>query len=264
MSFFWKIVPRGGGPESYLLGTMHVRDARVFVQRPLYLSRMERCAVFMPEYDLFDPGAHAFYGALSLPPGQRVQDLLPRSAFQRLERLLATEAGLGPVDFQHLTPFALIQLLSELCLGKEYHHALDAVLYEDARRLGLACTGLETPEEHFSALEKMPEGEFLRSLIDILRHFSRFRRKSRRLIDCYVRGDAKNLLHLGRRQLGALRETMLYERNRLMSRNLIEQARHQAVFAAVGAAHLPGGKGMLRLIKHSGFTLTPQLPLQHS
>jgi uncharacterized protein YbaP (TraB family) len=257
MSVFWEIRPRGGGPTSYVLGTMHVRDARVFRYRPLYAEHLERCTVFMPEYDLFDPSAHVFHDALILPPGETVRDLLPRAVADRLARLLREEAGMALGDVQHLTPFALLQMLAEFCLGREYHLPLDAVLYEDARRLGLSCAGLETPEEHFSTLSKMPENDFLRSLIDALRDFGRFRRRSRRMLDSYVRGDLNGLLRLGRRQLGGLREVMLFERNRAMSVHLVNKAREEAVFAAVGAAHLPGGKGMLRLIKHSGFAVRP-------
>ena len=50
-----------------------------------------------------------------------------------------------------------------------------------------------------------------------------------------------------------MRRVLIFARNARMAERFDELAREQALFAAVGAAHLPGGKGMLRLLKHRGW-----------
>ncbi|MRU16069.1 TraB/GumN family protein [Roseovarius sp. A21] len=65
----------------------------------------------------------------------------------------------------------------------------------------------------------------------------------------------------------AMQDFALFEQKMLTDRNLswverlLEQAQDQKVFAAVGAAHLPGEVGVLRLLEDEGFTIT-RLPLR--
>jgi len=64
----------------------------------------------------------------------------------------------------------------------------------------------------------------------------------------------------------AMQDFALFEQKMLTDRNaswvdrLLEQAQGQKVFAAVGAAHLPGEIGVLRLLENDGFEIT-RLPL---
>ena len=57
--------------------------------------------------------------------------------------------------------------------------------------------------------------------------------------------------------MGKLRKLMIYDRNEFMTNNLVALTEEGATFCAVGAAHLPGGKGMLRMLKRSGFKVKP-------
>jgi uncharacterized protein YbaP (TraB family) len=49
-------------------------------------------------------------------------------------------------------------------------------------------------------------------------------------------------------------------RNGRMLESLLLQLEDKRVFVAVGALHLPGEKGIVELLRQSGFSLTP-LPL---
>jgi uncharacterized protein YbaP (TraB family) len=55
-------------------------------------------------------------------------------------------------------------------------------------------------------------------------------------------------------------QKMLVDRNAAWVERLLEQAQGKKVFAAVGAAHLPGEIGVLRLLEKEGFEIT-RLPL---
>jgi uncharacterized protein YbaP (TraB family) len=54
-----------------------------------------------------------------------------------------------------------------------------------------------------------------------------------------------------------MRPLMLYRRNEVMAERIGALVQEQRVFAAIGAAHLGGGKGVLRLLKKQGLTLHP-------
>jgi uncharacterized protein YbaP (TraB family) len=54
-----------------------------------------------------------------------------------------------------------------------------------------------------------------------------------------------------------LRKMMLYHRNEVMAGRIAALARQQSLFAAIGAGHLLGGKGVLRLLKKEGLKVVP-------
>lgn len=58
------------------------------------------------------------------------------------------------------------------------------------------------------------------------------------------------------------RENMLYIRNANMVHVLDSLMQSQSVFAGVGAAHLPGNKGMLKMLEDKGYTVKPLLSKQ--
>ncbi|XLS29406.1 TraB/GumN family protein [Flavobacteriaceae bacterium M23B6Z8] len=50
---------------------------------------------------------------------------------------------------------------------------------------------------------------------------------------------------------------MLYDRNAIMADGIVEIAKKGKLFAGVGAAHLPGEKGVLQLLRDKGYKVTP-------
>ena len=54
-----------------------------------------------------------------------------------------------------------------------------------------------------------------------------------------------------------MRKVLLYDRNQTMVHQFMEFAQYNSIFAAVGAGHLAGAKGMLRLLKQKGYQVRP-------
>ncbi|GLB48242.1 TraB/GumN family protein [Neptunitalea lumnitzerae] len=50
---------------------------------------------------------------------------------------------------------------------------------------------------------------------------------------------------------------MLYERNKIMARGIINTIQKGSTFTGVGAAHLPGENGVIQLLRDAGYTVTP-------
>ncbi len=60
------------------------------------------------------------------------------------------------------------------------------------------------------------------------------------------------------------RKNMLYKRNANMVHVLDSLMQYQSVFSGVGAAHLPGDKGMLKMLEDKGYTVKPLVSKQTS
>ncbi len=158
--------------------------------------------------------------------------------------------------FDHLPPLALISLLPRQVLGIR-GHALDEELWQLAQALGKPCIGLETAEEQIAELLEVPLDQQLRELLRIARHPSTFRRGLRKRRALYLEGRMQTLYRLVRKASGRARKTLIDARNERMAARAWPLMQRQSVFIAVGAAHLPGHKGLLRLFKQRGARVRP-------
>lgn len=253
----WAVTPPKSEAISYLFGTMHVRDQRAFGGLEAILEHLEFCDAFAVEFDFAESDHHQLFEAAQLPEGHCLSKGLSASTYQRLEGVVKRELGQSLMPFEHLSPLLLINHLSEAQLQKEQHVALDHYLYEYAQQRDKILLGLETFEEQLAVFRALNFKEQCRALKGIATNFSRFRKGLQSTTTAYVKGDIQQLLHKTQRSIGSMRRILLYERNQRMAERFADYSRQHTLFAAVGAAHLAGEKGVLRLLKHRGFTLSP-------
>lgn len=256
-SLLWQIKPKtGDGPVSYLFGTMHVRDPRAFGRLPLAQRHLDACEVFAAEYDL-DDDAH-----LDMQELNRLPDELPLSAWikpslwKRIVRT-ARPLGIGEHALQWQHPLALQTLFLETMMQETAPYSVDDTLWRYAREQGKTCTGIETLGEQITVLRQMPFEYFLKSLTDLMSNVSRYRRQLNKMIDWYASEQIDKLYQAARRSARDMRGPVLFNRNRNMAERIAEIARTQPLFCAVGAGHLAGKEGVLRLLKHAGFHVAP-------
>lgn len=256
-TWLWQIEPPAAPAPSYLFGTMHVRDGRAFGQWPRVREAIDACDTFATEFLLDEAQAGWIFQATDLPS---LADLhLSDPAFRKLAHSLQRALGVDLYALQHLPPLFIVNLLSERMLQSDRAAALDATLYAYAREQGKPCYGLETFAEQLRILARIPPRQQLKALKRFGATISNQRRQLQRNLAQYERADLAGLYRSVRAQTGGYRRLLLYDRNRHMSEALLALARDQTLFAAVGAGHLPGGKGMLRLLKQAGCRVSPVL-----
>ena len=85
--------------------------------------------------------------------------------------------------------------------------------------------------------------------------------KARELATAYLTGDLDKIEALILdKEIGLDKESadkMLYDRNSAWEKILIGIIPTTSVLVAVGAGHLPGDKGLLNLLRKSGYNVTP-------
>ena len=135
--------------------------------------------------------------------------------------------------------------------------ALDRHLWNYAAELGKTCLGIETVSEQIELLRNMPLEQQVKSLLSIGRNVSAQRKRVRTLTRAYERGDIFRIFQMARRGSGQLRHSMIFNRNRHMADRLSELMQRHTLFFAVGAGHLAGEQGLIRLLKQRGFRVRP-------
>lgn len=78
------------------------------------------------------------------------------------------------------------------------------------------------------------------------------------MLKIYLHQDIRRLYQMGKRQAGVLRNTLIYQRNHLMVEGILQEfISGHAPFVAIGAGHLAGEQGVLRLLKRAGVKVRP-------
>ena len=73
----------------------------------------------------------------------------------------------------------------------------------------------------------------------------------------YLDADLRSLYIYTKKSLGKSRNHLLYKRNERLADRMVTIGKESSLFAAVGAAHLWGKFGVIRLLKKKGFQVKP-------
>ena len=258
----WRMQDAAGeGPVSFLFGTMHVRDKRAFRLLERAFVAIDECEALALEFDLGAVGEDFDPGLLQLPPGQTLDNLLPARKFQKLRRFLLRALQVDIMAFRRALPLMTVNALNEHMMGQEQPIALDEQLWRYAQEKGKLILGIETYEEQIALLRSIPVEQQLQSLLWLGRNIKSHRRQLRKMTKLYESGDIYRLHQAAKRSASGMRHRLLYRRNAIMAERIAAFTAGRSVFCAVGAGHLAGGKGVLRLLKHRGLKLKP-VPLK--
>ena len=256
-SLLWRIQPKNGGPVSFLFGTMHVRDLRAFQWLEPAKACLEHCEVFATEFDFSDTDHAAVEAVLRLPPGSALDEILTPGAWKNLQFYSRKKLGVPAEVMQNQHPMTVSMALTNALLADEAARSLDETLWEYACSLEKTTTGVETFEEQLQTLKNIPFEQHVKSLVWLLKNYNRQKRRLKKMLRWYQEGNLKQLYQAAKKDARGMRRIMLYERNLIMARRFAEIATDRSLFCAVGAGHLAGEKGMLRLLKKQGFKTSP-------
>lgn len=257
----WEITGNGLKKPSYLFGTMHVSSKLAFhLSDSFYhcIRRSDMVALETNPEQLQEDFARSrmfFLGSMaSRRPPQR--KTLPDQAFTVSTYADALEAGLAyrPEMINHL-------LYRSYSMQEDFEENtfLDMYIYQVGSKLGKKATGVE----NFDESEKLMFEAYRDASLDRQnrrpgRSISR-NTSGEMLNDAYRRGDLDLLDSLSNRQSEspAFLEKFLYKRNENMAEAIDSIIRHTSLFAGVGAAHLPGERGVINMLRKMGYTLRP-------
>lgn len=262
----WRVDGAGEKP-SYLFGTFHSPDARLRALPPAVLSAFDAAEIVAFELDESRLDEAELAKSVQLPPGRRLEDILGPTLFRRAADMVAP-MGVPAEGLQRLKPWALLSLFlapaGEALRPAADGQALDYWLQAEARRRGKTVYGLETAAEQIAIFEEMTEADQVAMVTQIVNRGPEMKEKIDRMLDAYLAGDETTLMaeaHGRMSAADAAMATRLYQRairdrNRVMVERMLPLMAQDATFVAVGAAHLPGAEGIVRLLQREGFAVT--------
>ena len=256
-SIFWQITDLEG-KEHYLFGTIHTDDNRVSNFKPIVEEKLKEIDIFVMEADevidrsILHVDPKVYNGRLSEEELEKINLLADFHTMPR-EHILSMKPWILAVIFDSprpITPFNQDNLLKSKA--------------EDFMKI---TQGLETPREHFEALDRFTIDEQMSLLKAVLKKdFAQKEENYELLVSAYLTFNTEKILNtdiLITKSLvsNAIWEKMEYyfltRRNKFFGERVKELIKGNRIFIAVGASHLGGVTGLLNQFKDAGFKLKP-------
>lgn len=261
-SLLWEITGNGLAKPSYLFGTMHVSSKLAFNLSDSFYLAIKNVDVV----------------ALELNPDTWQEQMVSMNqAKQNYSEFVKKQEG----DYLNENSFRLQQYDDDLKLAMsseptivnnllyrtykakedfEEDTFLDLYIYQIGKKLGKKTTGVEnyfeTEKIIMEAYTDMAD-EKKKNTIDIDSELKYGIRE--KIQDAYRRGDLDLMDSLDRLvdRSAAFTEKFLYKRNEIQANSIDTVLRKNSLFVGIGAAHLPGNRGVIELLRKKGYVLRP-------
>ena len=250
-SLLWKITGNDLQAPSYLYGTIHLNDQRVFTWSEHVYAKLDRCKIFASEIDLSTENMVKAAGMMLLPEDQTLHDRFDEAEYELVRTAVKSCSGFELSLFNKVKPPALIALCYAGNRPGSMEATVDELLYRHAKTTGITTIGIETVEEQVALLDKIPDDYVL----EFFKNLDKQDMEFESLIRCYSRADLDSLwLLMQDEESGAmLTDELIRLRNYRMTERVIPLIRQQSIFVAIGAGHLPGQDGIIALLRKEGF-----------
>ncbi len=262
----WKL--EKGGKALYLLGAFHLLDNVDYRENPAFQRAFRKADVVVFETDFADlesPKTQRIirsqggYGA-----GKSLRSEISPSTYRLLAQA-AAELGLPMAALDALRPWlcaVTVTARKYRQLGFRSEYGVDNYFYRRARQAGKRVVALETPEYQVSLFAGLPPELQEQMLARTLEDLDLFEEQLGPLVAAWRNGAAEELDRLllqNFRDYPLVYERLVTERNRRWLQQLEPLMRtNQTVLVVVGAAHLVGSEGLLRLLQERGYRVEQQ------
>ena len=268
-SLFWEITGNGLSRPSYLFGTMHVSSKMVFHLPDSFYLGIKNCDVVALEtnpeswqedlvkYEVDAPS----YSRLHNPWTnfrQMPNDYLNiRSLqFDKYEKQVEAALYSRPSTINNL----LYRNYSDYSSDFEENTYLDMYIYQVGKKMGKRVAGVEKYDESMKLMmeayhDAAREKNHKQKSFDSDDTYS-----ADKLQEAYRSGNLDLLDSINRVNSfsDAFDEKFLYSRNLLQANSIDSILKTQSsLFVGVGAAHLPGNRGVIEILRRRGYKLRP-------
>lgn len=260
-SVFWKVSGKNLKSSSYIYGTLHLmcKEDIIIPEKAKEAIRNADDVYF--ELDLDDPATSLrMMGSMKMKDGKTLQDIFTPDEYSRLERYFKDSFSTSISGMKQMKPFFLISLMYPKLLSCKKQSGVDMELLNIAKEQKKPIKGLESVEKQASVFDSIPYRMQAAELMKSLDSIQSGRRQFMEMIEDYRKQDLGKLMKMTEMENFGSSEYMdllLDDRNK----NWVEQMKKlmpgKKLFFAVGAGHLGGEQGLVRLLRKEGYQVTP-------
>ncbi|MDH5508734.1 MAG: TraB/GumN family protein [Nitrospinota bacterium] len=265
--FMWKAVSPEG--EIHLLGSIHVGDDSFYPLDPAIEKAFEQSSALVVEVDITDQDLAALQQVVMQKGFCAPGDSLDKHISPEAQKAVASYLdGADPAIqmVRRMKPWAVYLVLEEIGMkkmGLDPAKGIDNHFLNKANENGKKISELESMEYQLDLIsgfdDRLQESLIMMAVTDI----DKRRDDVASIIYAWKSGNAPLLESLvfsslkKNPELEPVYEKMFFHRNKVMANNIAQMALSgDKLFVVVGAGHLVGEKGVVRLLREKGFAIT--------
>ena len=274
----YKISGNGIDKPSYIVGTYHLAPASFADSIPGAREALDAVEQVCGEVDMAEmqsmDGVQKVMAAMMLPDGKSLSDILTE---EELGKLNAFMKGLLGADLDNpminaqlgkMTPTAIstqLQMVQYMKMTPSFNPAamIDSYFQNEAKKAGKPVIGFETVDFQISVLYTGSSIERQKEqLICMLDNQEYNLMIMKNLTDAYFAQDLAAVFAVTEEKLGNScdstpeeDEALIFGRNADWAEKIPAIISDKATLFVVGAAHLPGERGVLELLKKAGYSV---------
>lgn len=262
---------------SYIVGTHHLASSSFADSIPGMDTAVTETKQVCGELDMMDAfkpeNSARLMKAQMLPEGITLSSLFTADQLKRLNALLLEVYGSNLEDeafafqMEKMTPVALSTTLTLISYMKDTQSfnpmdLIDSYFQTQALQNGKTVKGFETVDFQMNVLYGAPLDKQVRDLMCMVDHFGETKEMVDRVATAYFSQDLKQLEEVMEEEAEIDcssspedEEILINNRNRNWVDMMPEMMTEQPTLFVVGAAHLCGEQGVLKLLEGAGYTI---------
>ncbi len=269
-SLLWEISGNGLDKPSFLYGTIHIIGKDDFIltdETKTSFDKSERITFEINMEEMNDLSTmFTLFSKIMMPNAMTLKDLLNEEDYSFVKKKFA-ELGL-PAMMMGILDRIKPMFLTTFASGDMDPNGLqngEIVSYEMefmqmAQQMEKEMAGLETIEYQISIFDSIPLQDQAQMLVESLKAENEGSDQFKEMVDLYLSQDLEGMQEMFNSEeagIGEYEDVLLVNRNRNWIPIMRGMMKEKPTFFAVGAGHLGGENGVIKLLRQEGYTLKP-------
>ncbi len=257
-SLLWKISGNGLEKSSYLYGTIHLTcNYKLSEKMAKAFAETDQIAL---EIDMDDPTMQAkMMKGMMMNDGQTMKGLISEEDYKQLSIFFKDNTGMNLEMFNTLKPFAVSAMLISKLVPCDPPASYEAEFMKIAKEQEEEVLGLETIEYQLSVFDSIPYKDQLDDLVKMAKEgLEESKSEFDKLNMLYDKEDIEGLMQLmleTEDMTSEFADELLTKRNQNWIPVIQKMSKETSTFYGVGAMHLAGDQGVIRLLRKAGYTV---------
>jgi uncharacterized protein len=261
----WEITGKGLKMPSYLFGTMHILCAQDAKISDTLQAAIDKSEVIYFEVDMDNTAElMGLFKYIRMKDNKKLSDLMTAEEYERVKTYFSKNRSILPLSMmERFKPYFIASMLSESKMPCETKNGMEEVIMQEVKKQQKPVNGLESIAFQASVFDSIPYTEQARELLQTIDSSDKEDSSTLRMLEVYRSQDLDAIEQLTAKEegLSAYLDLFLYHRNAKWIPTIEAAIQKSPTLIAVGAAHLPGTKGLIHLLVKAGYQLRP---MKHS
>ena len=257
-SLLWKISGKGLKSPSYLFGTIHATcDATLDANT---LKALDETKQLFLEIDMDDKAMPMqMMKYMKMNDDEKLSTLLSAEDFEIVDVFLKENMKMSAKMFDTFKPFMVSAMLMPKLLDCKYA-SVESELMRVKKEQNEEVYGLEKVEEQMKVFDAIPYQTQADELLKTAKNgLEKDKVEFQKMMETYKSGDIEAMLVMmddsDNKITSENKDVLLNNRNKNWVPLIIKTAKEMPTFFGVGAGHLAGDEGVIKLLRKKGYSV---------